>query len=61
MENETKIECAYCRQKRDPKDIVEETCHRRDRKNGKAYVRSDKYKVCKDKPCGGYLQMSFEG
>jgi hypothetical protein len=59
---ENKTKCEYCKQERDEKDIISVQCHRRDRNQyGKAYVRTDTYKVCKDKPCEGYLQMSFEG
>jgi hypothetical protein len=62
MENTIKIKCEYCNQERDPKDIIEAECHRRASNGyGKQYVKTDKYKVCKDKPCAGYLQMSFEG
>lgn len=56
-----KIKCDYCYSERDPKDIIEVLCHRRKSGPNGQYVSTDKYKVCKDKPCEGYLQMSFEG
>lgn len=58
-----KPKCNYCGTDEPEKGfVVKEVIHRGyDPIRRKQDVAKTKFTVCKDKPCGGYLQMAHEG
>lgn len=59
---EKKETCTYCRQERDPSEMVSRTIIYQGRNDyGKRCVLRKTGRYCKDKGCGGYDQMAHEG